>query len=213
MLKTLMPSITELVSFSYEDIKTDKTESLIAEILEGYTPSSHPKLIQISGIPGSGKSTYCSNHKLPNFLFLSFDKIMLMMEDYQQLLHQKGCKIAFQTYEMPARVIGYEVLSRAIASNLNIMFEHSGANNAHLEMFQNITKIGYETSVIFIICNTSIAIERAQKREQETNRHVPKNLITERAQKQQEYIKRYKALTQDITLLDGADNFKPLNKI
>ena len=193
MLNVLMPSLKELVTSQYKDIKTLQTENIINTILKGYKPVPQPELIQVSGGPGSGKSTYCNQQSCPNFLYLSFDKIMLMLDGYQNTLKEYGSQKAFQTYEMPARIIGYEILSRAINNNINIMFEHSGVNNAHIELFKNITKIGYKISVIFIMCDIKLAIKRVQQRQKETNRHVPEQLIIERAQKITEYISKYKS--------------------
>lgn len=213
MLSTLMPSLHELINADYKVIKNDESERIISLMLTGLKPVKTPQLWQISGIPGAGKSTFCKLHLPVNCLLLSFDAIMLSLSGYQKMLKEKGAVAAYQAYEMPARIIGYEVLRRAVAKKLNIMFEHSGANKAHLELFKNISQYGYKTAVNFIICNTDLAISRAAQREKQTNRHVPKQLIAERAEKIKEYIKSYQQITPQIAFFDGENNFQLLKKI
>ncbi len=213
MLKVLMPSLKELITADYKSIKSAESERIIAESLKGLSPVVAPELIQVSGIPGAGKSTYCATHQKENFLFLSFDKIMLSMSGYQRELKQNGSVSAFQKYEMPARIIGYELLRRAVNKHVNIMFEHSGTNNAHLELFRNIVNKGYKTAVNFIVCDTSLALKRAKERAKATNRYVPDHLILERAEKFKEYLTAYQKETSHIELFDGGNNFNPLNKI
>ena len=213
MIKNLMPSLNSLVDKDYLFLKTEETENLIASMLQPLYPEDNPTILQISGIPGSGKSTYCKTHPLDNFLYLSFDKIMILLKGYQDAIKLYGSVEAFNRYEMVARVIGYELLNRAISMRLNIMFEHSGTNSAHIELFKNITKLGYKTAVNFIMCDKELAIQRAEDRAKETKRYVPKSLIEERASKFDFYIKEYQKIVAEIKILDGANNFSLLKKI
>ncbi len=213
MLQILMPSLKELVNADYASVKNAESEALIAECLKEGKPSKSPELLQVSGIPGSGKSTFCATHAAKGFLYLSFDKIMSQLSGYQTELSRHGAEQAFRKYEMPARIIGYELLRRALNLHLNIMLEHSGCNPAHIELFQNIKKIGYKTTVDFILCDTELAVKRAALREKEINRHVPERLIVERAEKFKQYIAAYRKEAQTVLFFDGADNFRPLNKI
>lgn len=208
-----MPSLKELVNAEYESIKSAESERLIEKSLQTLSSEKTPELLQVSGIPGAGKSTYCATHQRENFLFLSFDKIMLSLSGYQQELQQNGSISAFEKYEMPARIIGYELLRRAINKKVNIMFEHSGANPAHLELFKNIPAKGYKTKMVFIMCDIALALKRAEVRAKETKRYVPKHLILERAEKMKEYMTLYQKEVKNITVLDGGNNFAPLNKI
>lgn len=213
MLKILMPSIKELVVSDYKSVKSKETEEIISQSLKGLYPAKEPKLLQVSGIPGAGKSTFCAKYAKKDFLYLSFDKIMSKLSGYQLELTLGGAEQAYRKYEMPARIIGYELLRRALNLHLNIMLEHSGTNNAHLELFQNIKKYGYKTEVDFILCDTKLAIQRAAAREKVINRHVPEQLIVERSSKFNQYITAYKKEANSVFFFDGTDNFAPLNKI
>ena len=213
MLTVLMPSLNKLVDYSYESIKNKETEAVIAQMLKSVKPVKNPELLQVSGIPGAGKSTYCAKNMLDNYLYLSFDRIMVELEGYKKELILRGNEIAFKKYEMYARVIGYELLKRALDLHINIMFEHSGTNNAHLELFKNIKDKGYKTSVRFIVCDTDLAIKRTKERCLKINRYVPESLIIERASAYKEYIKEYQKLSASINVLDGGNNFALLKKI
>lgn len=213
MLKTLMPSLSQLITADYKSVKTVESEKIIANMLAGLKAVESPELRQISGIPGAGKSTYCQAHLPANFLFLSFDNIMITLSGYQQTLAQEGAVLAYQKYEMPARIIGYEVLRRAIKKHYNILFEHSGTNNAHIEMFKNLPKKGYKTSVDFIVCDTKTAIKRTKERAKKINRYVSEEVIKERAAGFMKYASIYQKITPKIKYLDGTNNFLPLNKI
>ena len=213
MLKTLMPSLPQLITADYKAIKTAESENIISAMLKGLQTVERPELRQISGIPGAGKSTYCQAHLPANFLFLSFDKIMVTLSGYQKTLQKEGAVAAYQKYEMPARIIGYELLRRAIKKHYNILFEHSGTNNAHVEMFKNLPKKGYKTSVDFIVCDIKTAIKRTKEREKKINRHISEEIIKERAAGFTKYMSIYKQITPEIKYLDGTNNFIPLNKI
>ncbi len=213
MLKTLMPSLNQLITADYKSIKTPETEALISRFLKGLTPVPNPELRQISGIPGSGKSTYCAKYLPANFLLLSFDEIMTELPAYQREAKLFGVKSAYAKYEMPARIMGYELLRRAIKSRLNIMFEHSGTNNAHIELFKNLSKKGYHTALDVIVCDTNLAIKRAEERTKKINRYVPESLILERAKNFTTYMNSYQKFASKISFFDGGNNFRPLKKI
>lgn len=209
----LMPSINQLVTADYKSIKSAETERLINQVLSGLYPVKQPELRQISGIPGAGKSTYCATHLPKNFAMISFDAIMLKLRGYQNALKASGAAYAYAQYEMPARIIGYELLKRAIILRLNIMLEHSGVNEAHIELFQNLAKRGYKTAVDCVVCKTDVALLRTKERAAKINRYVPENVVLERADKLREYMTRYKKIASTVTFVDGENNFTPLNKI
>lgn len=213
MLQVLMPSINQLVTADYKSIKSAESERLINQALSGLYPVKHPELVQISGIPGSGKSTYCATHLPKNFAMISFDAIMLQLKGYQNALKASGAAYAYAQYEMPARIIGYELLKRAVMLRLNIMLEHSGVNEAHIELFQNLAKRGYKTSVSCVVCKTDVALLRTKERAEKLNRYVPESVVLERADKLREYMTRYKKIASTVAFVDGENNFAPLNKI
>lgn len=213
MLKDLMPSLAEILTISYDDIKTSETDNIIQQSLQGITSKENPILLQISGIPGAGKSTYCKTHLMPDFLYISFDNIMLELSEYKNEVISNGIESAYKKYEMPARAIGYELLNQALKLKLNIMLEHSGTNKAHLELFKNIKNKGYQTAVNFIVCDVNVALRRSKDREIEQKRHVPEKIILERAKFFNAFIEEYSKITSNVKIYDGSNNFNLLKKI
>ncbi len=213
MLKDLMPSLAEILTISYDDIKTSETDNIIQQSLQGITSKENPILLQISGIPGAGKSTYCKTHLMPDFLYISFDNIMLELSEYKNEIISNSIESAYKKYEMPARAIGYELLNQALKLKLNIMLEHSGTNKAHLELFKNIKNKGYQTAVNFIVCDVNVALRRSKDREIEQKRHVPEKIILERAKFFNAFIEEYSKITSNVKIYDGSNNFNLLKKI
>ena len=169
--------------------------------------------IILIGMPGAGKSTYCKTHLMPDFLYISFDNIMLELSEYKNEVISNGIESAYKKYEMPARAIGYELLNQALKLKLNIMLEHSGTNKAHLELFKNIKNKGYQTAVNFIVCDVNVALRRSKDREIEQKRHVPEKIILERAEFFNAFIEEYSKITSNVKIYDGSNNFNLLKKI
>lgn len=204
----LMPSVKELIPFEYDRIGCDEYEKIIDEYLQKL--SKGKKLIQVSGTPGSGKTTYCK--KIAPHSYLSFDAIMENLPSYKADIVKYGNKKAFQRNEITARIIGYEILRRAIDNDLEIVFEHSGVNKAHTELFENLHKIGYKTESCFILCDLPTAIKRVDKREKETKRYTPHNIIKSRFLKIQKFLPKYEKLSDDTYVYDTTNNSFELKK-
>lgn len=85
-----------------------------------------PALFRVGGIPGAGKSTFCAGRRWTDRLFVSFDAIMENIPAYQTDIYRLGRAGSFKKWEIPARIVGYELLRRAVEARADIYFEHSG---------------------------------------------------------------------------------------
>jgi len=204
----LMPSVKELIPFDYEHIRTSEYDIIISDFFK--FAGKEKLFIQISGAPGAGKTTFCK--KFNNECFLSFDEIMENLPQYQQDLQKFGNEQAFKNNEITARIIGYEILRRAIENNYKIVLEHSGVNPAHLELFENLHKLGYQTKVDFILCDIKTSLKRAKIREKYTHRHTPEDMIRQRFALINEYIEKYKKIADEIDIYDTTENKYILKK-
>lgn len=202
----LMPDVTALIPYEYEKIKTPLYEQIIENILRKKETSSAPLFVQVSGIPGAGKSTFCKERQSDVSVFISFDAIMEMIPGYQQDLYRLGSAESFKKWEIPARVIGYEVLRRAVERKLNICLEHSGVNPAHVQLVKNLKKMGFATEIDFILCSKEKAYARAQEREKTTHRHTPKQLIDQRSALTDEYLNQYKKTADKVIVYNTSNN-------
>ena len=132
------------------------------------------------GIPGAGKSTFYSNNNWESHVFIGFDTIMEKIPAYQEDTLKLGSINSFSKWELPARIIGYELLRLAIEAKYNIFFDHSALNNAHLGLLRNLRQQGWFIEMHYINCDVETALNRAEQREKETLRHTPRRLIEER---------------------------------
>ena len=74
-LKTLMPDIYTLIPSDYASIRCREYERLLSLYMSRAVPSAHPRFVQVGGIPGAGKSTFCAGRRWNDRLFISFDAI------------------------------------------------------------------------------------------------------------------------------------------
>ena len=205
-LSDLLPAVGELIPYDYETIRTPEYETLLAGLLAGAVSQTAPHFVQIGGIPGAGKTTFCKNSHWDERLFISFDKIMESLPAYRQDIYRLGAVRAFNRWEMPARIIGYEALRRAVEKKADIWLEHSGVNNPHVELIKNLKKKGYTTEMYFILCNLDIACRRAELREKITRRHTSREVIVKRNELVKTYLEQYKTLVDNLYIYDTSDN-------
>lgn len=201
-LQKIMPSIGNMIAYEYKDIKNDVYENIIESFIKSAVSKSKPRLFQVSGVPGVGKTTYVKKFEADYDVFVSFDSIMEKIPQYAEDLKRIGSVEAFKKWEMPARVTGYELLKRCLDKKLNIILEHSGVNEAHIQLFQNIKTLGYNTEIAFLKCSFGKSVERCSKRELETQRHTPEELIKNRFVLIDEYEKKYKEIADKIYIVD-----------
>lgn len=202
-LKQQMPDLMSLIPYEYETIKREVYEDIIAGFLQSKKPALSQKILQVSGIPSSGKSTFINRQNFSNDVCISFDAIMDKIPSYHEDIKKLGLAEAFKIWEMPARVIGYELLRRAIDLKLNIVLEHSGSNQAHLQLFKNIKKAGYKTEIVYLLCSPDKAGKRCLEREKIIQRHTPSELIHQRYNLLNEYMHKYTSVADSIKVYNS----------
>lgn len=205
-LTNLMPDILKLIPYEYSRIQTPEFDAIIASFFKSAVSSSNPKFIQVGGIPGAGKTTFCRNRHWNNKLFISFDAIMEMISDYRQDLYRLGISESFKKWEIPARIIGYEVLRQAVLKKVNIFLEHSGVNTPHVQLIGSLKKLGYNTEMYFILCSKEVALKRAEHREKITKRYTPPQIIDERFSLVEKFLPAYSSLVDNLYIYDSTDN-------
>ena len=207
-----MPSVGTLITQSYDSLKTLEFDGLIQEYLQDAPTAEHPTLLQISGIPGAGKTTFAKQPLFESYLYLNFDFVMEMIPAYNQMLFSKGSEVAFAHWEMPARIIGYQILLEAIKKKVNILLDHSGTNPAHIELFKKVKELRYTTELIFLLCDREVAYQRTQERTLRTHRFTPRHLIDERADLALSFLEKYKKIADKITVLDTTEGVPSYNE-
>ena len=189
------------IAYIYERIACDEYEKLIDDIVSSAKAEQSSNFIQVSGIPGAGKSTFCKRY-YPNATLVQFDTIMAKIPQYQKDCERLGLIQSFSKWEMPARVIGYEVIHRLIEKKASFVLEHSGMNAAHIKLMDVLKKQGYHTQLQFLYCDLGEACRRAKLREKIISRHTPEDLIRQRFQASLEYLDIYKTKMDEICIWD-----------
>lgn len=199
MLQNLI-KFNEVIPYAYNELQVKGFEEIICKFLADVPSSIAPTLIHMLGIPAAGKSTFCQNNKeqFKDYLFVSFDAIMEAHPEYQKDVEELGSVEAFARWEIPARVAGYELLTRAIKEKKNILMDHGGSPKCHQELLINIKKFGYKTKMFYIYCPIDIAIERAKAREIITKRHTPPQLIADRVISIEQSVNVYRNIVDEF---------------
>lgn len=195
-----------ITGYSYDDIKktipdgVDKEgiaaayEEVIEEYLQACVPQEVPALINVSGVPGAGKSTLCRKllamPEYSNAIYIGFDEIMKDERLPYAKEEADHAEEAFKRWELSARVAGYELLRRAIEHRCLIVFEHSSALPQHVDLFHLFLSEGYEVHFYFILVSEEEAGRRVKNRE----RYVPTCYIEERNKTLQNLLPEYKRI-------------------
>lgn len=205
-LEDLLPNIKETISRSYEDIRCPEYEDILKKMMRRAVPSVQPKLVHMGGIPGAGKTTFTRNYPMENMVYIGFDAVMSEIKGYKEDIKVFGSEEGFKKWEMPARIIGYELLRRCVEMRTNIFFDHSGCFASHIDLVHNIRKYHYTTDMYFILCDIEVAYQRALLREEWTMRHTPREMIEERFKLSEKYIKIYRDIVDNFYLYDTTNN-------
>lgn len=150
------------------DLKAVKSEirAAVKRALAGVRPVDRPRLINVCGLPASGKSAVCKAIKAerPELLYISFDALMEELPVYLAE-HLKDRRKSFERWEIPARFAGYQLLKQAVRHKLPILFEHSNADPRHVELYQKIRQAGYTVDIRYIDAAPDLVLPRLASRE------------------------------------------------
>lgn len=158
------------------------------------------RLISICGLPASGKSYLCKKKlRQKQYFYLSFDEIMESLSYYKRdWLESK--EDAFNRWEIPARIIGYQWLSKLSNENISIVFEHSNAVPQHIAMYQILQFIHQYTVKIYYIDTPPEIIEN---RLAARRRHFPLERVRERWKTMTRLLPAYAVIADEFHTIRG----------
>jgi predicted kinase len=170
----------------------DEYARLVERKTRPLTPSPAPLFLNVSGIPGAGKSTLAAKILLedPSMLYLSFDELMEALAGYREDFQRLGAAAAFERWELPARHLGYRLLREAVARRYPILFEHGNATPSHVALYRRLKRAGYRVEIRFLDADVPTALKRVRRRE----RSCPEALVVERAALLRELNETYKEI-------------------
>ncbi len=210
--------IKDILDYHFDDLPADlhkEGSNLINETLSNSKKQSQPNYLHVAGIPCAGKSTFIKNNLTSgvlgeDFVLISFDTIMLNLSGYKNELKNidtvttKNLAELFKKYEMPARIIGYELLQQSVNNKTNIVFENSGSFMGNLYLMEDLKKYGYLTIFHSIECTKETALKRVSAREIAEQRHTPKQMIEERFKFYEELKSKYQQLADKTIIHNNA---------
>ncbi len=197
----LIPEIAGIIPYKYESIRCSLYDNILNNIIGKKIPNSNKFIFHMLGIPGSGKTTFIKTVEeinSDNCVLIAFDDIMERIPYYREDNIKLGSVESFKKWEIPARVIGYELLVRSIESSLSIFFDHGGLCRQHVSLMSNIRSYGYKTIMKFMNCDLKTAQERVVKRETVTGRHTPVEMINKRHGLLKELMPIYKNMVDEF---------------
>lgn len=191
-LGSIFPPDVDLLSVKRE------IRAAVRHALSGVTAVANPYLINICGLPASGKTYICRAFKAANagMLYISFDAIMEDLPSYLSE-HLKDRKKSFERWELPARFVGYQLLKQAVKHRLPILFEHSNATAHHIELYEKIKQAGYTVDIRYINADPELVLPRLEKRE----RYFPPERTRERANILRELMPVFEQTATKFTVL------------
>lgn len=168
-------------------------------------PSAQPRAWFMCGLPGSGKSSFLRkalrDETIPGTAFLMDpDGIMESIEGYQEDFNAQGAEAAFLKWELPARNLAYEMLDEARLKKLDIVIDMGHALPESRFIIDSLRVERYETTMFFINCPEDICRKRIAQRQ----RHLPPELITQRAETLKENLIYFRTILDLFVEIDGA---------
>jgi predicted ABC-type ATPase len=88
--------------------------------------------------------------------------------------------VAFEALEKPVLERGYAILDQLIDKRTNIIFEHSGAREDHLDILERAKNKGYKIIITSVIHPIELTKIRVHERNQKGQRYTPLSYVEER---------------------------------
>lgn len=204
IMKELIPGINEVIPCTFDELNIEGFDVIIDKFISEAPTVSNPELVHMLGIPAAGKSTFYQQNKeqFEGYVFIGFDFLMMAHPKYREDVEILGPVKAFEKWEIPARIAGYELLARSVKAKKNIFFDHGGTPKCHQELLENVKKLGYKTRMFYIYCDVDVAIKRAEIREQQTKRHTPVEMIRARVEHVENNKNIYKKIVDEFIELN-----------
>lgn len=207
-------AITGITDSNWEiDKAEEEFESIIEHKLQGVPRNSKPRLLIVSGIPGSGKTTLINTlgYKTPNSVYIGFDEIMQSFSYYQQLIKQRNTeeneaslyweKIAFKKCEWVGKVVSYELLKRCIDTRRSVLLEHSSSPIAHVDLYRKIKSLNYQVDFVYKKIDIATALTRINNN-RDNGRYTPIRYVAERYKQLESLIDDYKQICNSFRVIE-----------
>jgi len=178
-----------------------------------------PVIYVIAGGIGAGKTSFRKNllakGRLPEDAVLHDpDAVMQALPGYLRMMDETAdAARAFETWEMPARFLAEEILSAAVWSKRDVIYERTCAIDTAPDFLKNVKKQGYRIEMHLVHTDIDTALARARRREEEEHRHTPPALIRERYGALLRLWPEYRDIADRIALYDNSETDTPFRPV
>jgi predicted ABC-type ATPase len=188
------PGVYPIVTPAIDDLHPEVAKA-VRHLSAAAPAQKHPFFINITGVPGAGKSTFLPAltqvlaDRAPQII--AFDRMMNLIPEYHA---EPDREAAFRNFEVPAREGGYALIRALIEKRANAIFEHSSALVAHTHLLSFAREQGYYTCIVQLRAPLDAAKHRVDERQQRVGRHTPHSFVDERARAFAELLPRYQQI-------------------
>jgi len=185
---------------------SSESKTYIQSLFLGHvTQQKNPVIHATCGIPGAGKSTFvdakiAAGAFPDNAFILNPDRVMQILPEYLADAAAVGTQTAYETWEMPARKLSYDMAEQAIALRAHIIKDMGCVRVENYTMLSRLKRKGYTVYMYYIHCNINMAIHRVHQRDF----RISDAQIRERYHSLQARLPDYKRLADNFLICDGS---------
>lgn len=195
-------------------ISNTSRDRVIHELLPKPEKHAHKVVHSMAGIPGAGKSTFVeqaiARAQFPESAFiLNPDRVMRLLPEYHESVEAHGAEKAFEMWEMPSRVLAYELVEIAGDSGVPIIKDMACARQENFDILQRLKSRGYTLHFYYIYCELDTAMDRARQRK----RHAPEAMIRSRHKALQDLLPEFITLSDYFEAFDNTCLNAPFRNI
>jgi len=137
---------------------------------------TRPEIIVLIGLPGSGKSTWRDNmiaNSPDKYVIVSSDDELERMADHEGITYGE----AFKKYIGKSTAISKQKFREAVNKGDNIIWDQTNMSPKKRRGILNQVPDGYEKTAVSFEVDPQELQDRLEKREKETGKHIPPNVI------------------------------------
>lgn len=187
------------LGLNYDDVDAE-FEKMIGLHLKSVIKRGNCELINVMGLPSNEKEAYLKilRREHPEHLFIAHSELMYELPCFQRDLRKFGVEKAFRRWELPARIAGYRLLSRAIEHGLSILFSNSNSVQGLVDVYAEIEtfqKYKYKLDFRFV----SISPEQVKKQLAQQKKYFPEDRIEKRWELMKNFLSESQKMNWHIT--------------